>query len=95
MTNSNTKPYWMTESYLEEITKMYNWYSQYKDSPFWMNITKPDDSNESFESKEEYLEFLSKLKSQIDKSTLDIEISKTMEKNNETFNKFIDSELQK
>ena len=86
MTNSNTKPYWMTESYLEEITKMYNWYSQYKDSPFWMNITKPDDSTEGFKSKEEYLKFLTELKSMIDKSTLAIEISKTMEENNKKFN---------
>ena len=93
MSNQNTKPYWMNESYLEEITKMYNWYSQYKDSPFWMNLTKPGDSNESFESKEEYLEFLSKLKWQIDKSTLDIKISKTMEENNKKFQQFVGFEL--
>jgi hypothetical protein len=84
MENQN-KPYWLNESYLEDITKSYNWYSMYKDSNYWRNITKPGESNEAFKSKEEYLEFLSKLKRMIDKVTLELEASRQMEENNKKF----------
>ena len=87
MENQN-KPYWLTESYLEEMTRAYSWYSMYQNGDDWKN-TSERNGGITFESKEEYLNFLTELKSMIDKVTLEMEVTNQMEKNNKKFNESI------
>ena len=89
MANQNTKPYWANEVYLEEITKAYNWYSQYQNGEAWKGLTQWKGVT-GFESKEDYLQLLTKLKSMIDKVTLEIKVTNQMEENNKKFNQSLE-----
>ena len=85
MKNQNTKPYWANEVYLEEITKVYNGYSKYQNDEAWKGLTQWKGVT-GFESKDDYLQFLTELKSMIEKVTLEIKVTNQMEENNKKFN---------
>ena len=83
MKNQN-KPYWLNESYLEEMTRAYNWYSLYQNGDDWKNTSERNGAI-TFESKKEYEKFMSDFKRDIDKVTLELEVSRQMQENNKTF----------
>jgi hypothetical protein len=73
MENHNTKPDWANECYLEELTKVYNWYSMYKDGNAWKGLTQWKGVT-GFNSKEDYLQFIYEIKSMIDKVTSEVSL---------------------